>query len=419
MPTTHYETTITKRMKKLNLLSYEVSQNMLSLLEVNAQKKENVPLSNALDRFLAQDIVAKYNDPQFPTASMDGYAIIHADQDKKEITVLGFNPAGNDESRIVADGTCIKTFTGSKMPEGADTLIQIENVNAHDGKITIEEKVSKGASVRPIGEGYKAGDVLIKKGTKIGFAEIGVMAGLNTVMVSVAVKPKVAVIATGSEILDLGEESDNPAQIRSSNNYTLAALFEQAGADVIQLGTVGDDKDSIMQTFENALCSADILVSTGGVSVGDYDFVKDIVPRLGAEVIFQGVGIKPGRHIMVAEHEKKFILALPGFAYSSTVTAILYTLPLIAKMLGKKSPYTMVEAKLSESFTKRSPFTEFTACNIVVEDGEYFVNFDGKKVGSSAILTNMLDGSALMISGEEDKNLEEGTFVNVILLENF
>ena len=403
----------------MNLLSYESSQNMLDLLEVNSNKIENVALSSSLGRVLAQDIVAKYNDPKFATASMDGYALKHEDLDLESIMILGDNPAGKDETREVTTATCIKTFTGSKMPEGADTLIQIENVNAYDGKITIEEKVPFGSSVRPIGEGYKAGDVLIKKGTKIGFAQIGVMAGLNTVMVSVAVKPKVAVIATGSEILDLGEESDNPAQIRSSNNYTLAALFESAGAEVIQLGTVGDNKESIMQTFENALACADILVSTGGVSVGDYDFVKDIVPRLGADVIFKGVSIKPGRHIMVAQRENKFILALPGFAYSSTVTSILFTLPLIAKMLAKEKAYTTVEAKLSEKFTKRSRFTEFTACNIVVEDGEYFVNFDGKKVGSSAILTNMLDGSALMISGEEDKNLEAGTFVNVILLENF
>ncbi len=403
----------------MSFLSYEVSQNMLNLLEVNSNRSENVPLSSSLGRVLAVDIVAKYNDPQFPTASMDGYAVIHADLNRESITILGDNPAGKNETRVVTEGTCIKTFTGSKMPEGADTLIQIENVNDKDGKITIEEKVPLGSSVRPVGEGYKAGDVLIKKGTKIGFAEIGVMAGLNCVMVSVAIKPRVAVIATGSEILDLGAESDNPAQIRSSNNYTLAALFEQAGAEVIQLGTVGDDKDSIMQTFENALASADILVSTGGVSVGDYDFVKDIVPRLGAEVVFKGVGIKPGRHIMVAQRENKFILALPGFAYSSTVTSILFGFPLVSKMLGKAKPYKTVEAKLSEDFTKRSRFTEFTACNVTIEDGEYFVNFDGKKVGSSAILTNMLNDSALMITGEDDKNLEEGTFVNVILLEDF
>jgi molybdopterin molybdotransferase len=403
----------------MSLLSYETSQNMLDLLGVNSSRVQNLPLSSSLGRILAEDIIAEYSDPQFPTASMDGYAVIHDDLEKQSIVILGDNPAGSDEQRTIKNGECIKTFTGSKMPYGADTLIQIENVTVEGGKIIINQSVPKGSSVRPIGEGYRAGDVLIKKGTKIGFVEIGVMAALNRVMVKVALKPRVAVVSTGSEILDLGVSSENEAQIRSSNNYTLAALFEQAGAEVIQLGTVGDDKNSITHTFENALSCADILVSTGGVSVGDYDFVKDIVPRLGAEVVYKGVAIKPGKHILVAQKEDKFILALPGFAYSSTVTAILYVLPLIAKMLGRDSAYKTVAAKLSEDFTKRSKLTEFTACNIEIIDGEYFVNFRDKKVGSSAILTNMLNSSGLMITGEDDGNLSEGTYVNVILLENF
>jgi molybdopterin molybdotransferase len=112
-------------------------------------------------------------------------------------------------------------------------------------------------------------------------------------------------------------------------------------------------------------------------------------------------------------------LALPGFAYSSTVTALLYGLPLVAKMLGRKEPYKRVEAKLAQAFKKRSKNTEFTACNVVIEDGEYYVNFKDKKVGSSAILTNLLNGGALMVTGEDDKDLEEGTFVNIILLDEF
>ena len=402
-----------------DFISFETSQSILEALSVNDHRYERVPLSDSLGRVLAEDMIAEFNDPQFPTASMDGYAVRHEDLQKGELTVLGDNPAGHDERRVVSEGESIKTFTGSMMPEGSDTLIQIENVTYEDGKITINESVELGNAVRPVGEGYSAGDVLIEKGTKIGFAQIGVMAGLNQVMVKVALRPRVAVIATGSEILDLGENSDNPAQIRSSNNYTLAALFGQAGAEVIQLGTAPDDSNAIMKTFENALESADILVSTGGVSVGDYDFVKDIIPRLGAEVVFKGVGIKPGRHILVAKRANKFILALPGFAYSSTVTAILYALPIIAKMQGKAQPYRTVAAKLQEDFKKRSRFTEFTACNVVVEDGEYLVNFSGKKVGSSAILTNMLKDSALMVAGEDDKFLEAGTYVNVILLDSF
>jgi molybdopterin molybdotransferase len=392
---------------------------MLDKLDTGVVKTQNVMLSLSLGRVLAEDIIAQQNDPKFPTASMDGYAVKFEDLDSGMLKVLGDNPAGHDEQRVINSKECIKTFTGSKMPEGADTLIQIENVTFSDGKITINEKVPFASSVRPIGEGYKKGDVLIKKGTKIGFAEIGVLAGLNHVNVKVAIKPRVAVISTGSEILDLGQESTNNAQIRSSNNYTISALFTQAGAEVIQLGTIGDDRDGIMQVFENALASADIVISTGGVSVGDYDFVKDIVPQLGAKVVFKGVAIKPGRHIMVAQKDSKFFLALPGFAYSSTVTSILYGLPLVAKMLGKSKPYEMIDATLNEDFKKRSKYTEFTACNVHIVDGKYFVDFKDKKVGSSAILTNMLDNSALMVTSQDDGNLKKGTIVKVILLKTY
>jgi molybdopterin molybdotransferase len=245
------------------------------------------------------------------------------------------------------------------------------------------------------------------------------MVGLNKVMVKVAQKPRVAIVSTGSEILDLGVEATHASQIRSTNNYTIEALVKMAGAEAIQLGTISDDKASITKGFENALISADIVISTGGVSVGDYDFVKEIIPRLGASIIYKGVNIKPGQHIMIAQKGHKFIIALPGFAYSSTVTCILYAIPLIKRFLGLESRLNIVEATLKKPFTKRSKKSEFTACNLLFEDGKYWVDFDDKKLGSSAILTNMLHNAALMITGEEDGNLEAGMSVNVLLLEHF
>jgi molybdopterin molybdotransferase len=400
-------------------ISYEASQNLLELLDVGTLKSEKIFLSDALGRILAEDIVANEDAPKYPTSAMDGYAVKHADLEHGCIKILGDNPAGSENALCVGEGECVKTFTGSVMPEGADTLIQIENVTVDGDTIIIDESVAFGASVRPVGESYFKDETLIKKGTKIGFAEIGVMAGLNHMMVSVAQRPRVAVVSTGSEILDLGEEATHESQIRSTNNYTIEALVRMAGADAIQLGTISDDKASITAGFENALVSADIIISTGGVSVGDYDFVKDIIPRLGAEVIYKGVNIKPGQHIMVAQKGNKFILALPGFAYSSTVTCILYAIPLIRRFLGLESRLNVVEATLKKPFKKRSKKSEFTACNILFEDGKYWVDFDDKKVGTSAILTNMLHNAALMITGEDDGDLEVGMSVNVLLLDRF
>lgn len=399
------------------MISYETSQNMISLLPIGALRSERLFLSAALGRVLAQDVVAQEDYPAQPTSAMDGYAMIHADfAEHKALAVLGDNPAGADEVAEVESGICIKTFTGSLMPRGADTLIPIENVTLKDGLIMIDKPVPAGFAVRPVGESYKAGEVLISRGTTLGFAEIGVLAGINQVMVSVAQRPRVSVIATGSEILDLGETQRHAGQIRSSNSYTLEALVNSLGGEAIGMGIVGDDKQGITERFDEALRSSDIVVSTGGVSVGDYDFVKHIVPKLGAEVIFKGVNIKPGQHVMVAQRGSKFIVSLPGFAYSSTVTFILYVAPLMARMMGRENPYEPIEATLKVPFAKRSNKSEFTACNLTFEDGRYWVDFEGKKTGSSAILTNLLGNAALMICGEEDGNLDAGTLVRVIKL---
>ncbi len=398
------------------MISYLESMQRLAAVDIKTTAVERVFLSNAVGRILAEDIIAEENSPAYPTSAMDGYAIIAADQQKGEIQVLGDNPAGAEEIGEVSEGICIKTFTGSLMPKGADALTPIENVTFTEGKIIINETVPEGFAIRPVGESFKEGEVLIKKGTRLGYAEIGVMASLNIVMAAVFVKPRVAVISTGSEILDLGESAHYASQIRSSNNYTLAALAEQAGGASVQLGIVKDDEVSITRAFENALDSADIIVTTGGVSVGDYDFVKDIIPRLGAEVIYKGVNIKPGQHIMLAKKGDKFIVGLPGFAYSSTVTFMLYIIPIIRRMMALEGTLPYVEATLMQDFNKRAKKTEFTPCNLVFANGRYEVDFEGKKIGSSAILTNMLGPCSLVVTAEDSSSLKKGDKVEVINL---
>ena len=398
------------------MISYEESVKQLSEVEINTTAIEKVFLSSALNRILAEDIIAQENSPVYPTSAMDGYAIISDDQNMGEIQVVGDNPAGAEEIAEVTPGFCIKTFTGSLMPEGADTLIPIENVTFENSKIIINESVPQGFAVRPVGENFKKDNILVKRGTKLGYAEIGVLASLNIVMPPVFIKPRVAVLSTGSEILDLGEEATHASQIRSSNNYTLAALADMSGASSVQLGIVKDDEASITASFENALLSADIIVTTGGVSVGDYDFVKDIIPRLGAEVIYKGVKIKPGQHIMLAKKGNKFIIGLPGFAFSSTVTFMLYVIPIIRRMLALGAELPMVEATLTQAFVKRAKKTEFSPCNLHFKNARYEVDFKGKKIGSSAILTNMLGPCALVVTSENAKSLEIGDKVKVINL---
>jgi len=399
------------------MLHFDESIEMIKNLEITNYKIKNLPLMESQGYVLAADIVADHNSPEFPTSAMDGYAIIHEDMTLGTLRVGSINPAGSALKEEVIGGTCIKTFTGSLMPHGADTLIPIENVTVEGDEIVINEEVTQGFSVREVGENYAKGQLLIPKGTKIDFPQIGVMASLNIADVLVYEKPTVAIISTGSELLELGQEQTNDAQIRSSNNYILEAIVKKYDGIALQLGCIKDDKATITKEISDALEKSDIVVTTGGVSVGDFDFVKDVIYELGCDVVFKGVRVKPGQHIMVARKDDKFIIGLPGFAYSSTVTALLYLVPLIEKLQHGKCSLRQVKAKLGEGFSKRAKKAEFTACNISLVQGEYYVDFKGKKVGSSAILTNMLGDVALLVTSEVDTSKEIGDEVSVLLFD--
>jgi molybdopterin molybdotransferase len=400
-----------------NFISYNKSIEIINQINIDNRSTQKLYISDSLGYVLAEDIIARYNSPEFETSAMDGYALRAEDLSLDSIKIIDKNPAGSIVESKVSKGTCIKTFTGSLMPEGSDTLIPIENVTVQGDSIIINEPVVKGFAVREIGENYKENEVLIKKGTLIDFAQIGVMASLNIVNVKVFAKPVIAVASTGSEILDLGDIQTNDSQIRSSNHLTLEAISKKNGCNVYQMGVVKDDKASITALLKDALGKSDIVVTTGGVSVGDYDFVKDIIKdELQAEVLFQGVTIKPGRHILFAKKGDKFIIGLPGFAYSSTVTFLLYVLPLIYKLKGSSESLKTVDAIIDHSFPKKGKLTVFSAGNVTFKEGNYHIDFNGKKSGSSAILTNMLGETGLLLQEEQSPNLKKGDKVKVILL---
>ncbi len=403
---------------KRKMMHYDESMAILDQVEVKTPRTHTRYLTETPGFVLAEDIVADSDMPEFPTSGMDGYAVRHADLALGRLRVLGDNPAGSDLTQQVEPGTCIKTFTGSLMPEGSDTLIPIENVTVEGEEIIIDEPVGPGYAVRPVGEAYSRGDVLIPRGSEIGFAEIGVMAGLNIERPTVFDKPVVAVLSTGSELLQLGEEQTSDAQIRSTNNYTIEAIVNRFGGEALRLESPRDDYEGTLEALADAVERSDIVVTTGGVSVGDYDFVKDVIGKLGFEVLFRGVRIKPGQHIILARKGDRFILALPGFAYSSTVTALLYLLPLMGTFTHRRLHLPMVRAILDEPFTKRAKKAEFTACNVTLRDGEYHVDFAGKKVGTSAILTNMLGDSALLYTREDEGDKAAGERVNILLYRN-
>ncbi len=396
--------------------SYEETIEDLKKTFSKRAKCEYVNLLDAHGRVLAQDLIAKQSCPEYPTSSMDGYAFKYEDQDLGELKIISFVPAGTDTSVSVGKGECVKTFTGSLMSDGSDTLIPIENVEVKGDKIIIKEKVSKNFSVRPIGEAYFKGDVLIKKGTTITYREIGVIAEQGLVQVPVLIKPRVAILSTGDEVVDIGEPITRDSQIRSSSHMILACICKEVGAEPIVLGVAKDDKEFIKRRVIEGLEVADIVLTTGGVSVGDYDFVKDVVNEVGVEMVVEGSAIKPGRHIRVVKAGEKYIIALPGFPYSTIVGFYLYGVRLIEHWLYKDFDRRCGEAIIDEDYKKRSRFKEFTACNLKEVGDSLHVDLEGKVKGSSAIITNLLN-KAVLLCVDVDKQLtkkgEKVTFLKL------
>ncbi|WP_462191352.1 molybdopterin molybdotransferase MoeA [Campylobacter concisus] len=378
---------------------------------INAwEKVEKVAITDALDRNIAYDVTAAENYPAKPVSAMDGYAFAFKDG-LNELELITDLPAGSDKGLHVEGSKCVKTFTGSLMSEGTDTLVPVENVEVSGSKIIIKKSVPKGFAVREVGESYKKGEILIKKGTRLTYAEIALLAELGVFHVSVFIRPRVAILATGSEIKDLGEPLDSPAQIHSSNHVGIAMQIRKMGAEPILCEIVRDKAELVEKAIINALKSADILVTTGGISMGDYDFVKGALNE-NFSLIIEGAAIKPGRHIRVAKSGDKYIFALPGFPYSAMVMCVLYVRVLINTWFSQEEP--KITAIMDEDYKKRSPFLEFTAVNLENRDGKIFVNLNGKKLGSSAIVNNLTNEAALLIIPKETEFIAKGEVVEVL-----
>ena len=393
-----------------DFMSYADSLKILKDTISAWEKVEKVAITDALDRNIAYDVKAAENYPAKPVSAMDGYAFAFKDG-LNELELITDLPAGSDKGLHVEGSKCVKTFTGSLMSEGTDTLVPVENVEVSGSKIIIKKSVPKGFAVRAVGESYKKGEILIKKGTRLTYAEIALLAELGVFHVSVFIRPRVAILATGSEIKDLGETLENPAQIHSSNHVGIAMQIRKMGAEPILCEIVRDKAELVEKAIINALKSADILVTTGGISMGDYDFVKGALNE-NFSLIIEGAAIKPGRHIRVAKSGDKYIFALPGFPYSAMVMCVLYVRVLINTWFSQEEP--KITAIMDEDYKKRSPFLEFTAVNLENRDGKIFVNLNGKKLGSSAIVNNLTNEAALLIIPKETEFIAKGEVVEVL-----
>jgi molybdopterin molybdotransferase len=307
------------------------------LARVASLGAEHVELMASLGRVLAGPIVSHREIPPWPNSSMDGYAVRVADTNTADGTrglhVVGLVSAGAVPERPVGPGEAIRIFTGAPLPAGADAVVPQEDVEVDGDRIRVRGRVEPGAYVRPAGEDVRPGDRLLEPGAVIGPAEIGLLATLGCSRARVYRRPRVAILSTGTELADLGTEP-GPGQIPNANSYSLMAQVLEAGGEAVNLGVASDSLPVIEDRLRWA--AADILVSSAGVSVGEFDFVKEAFTKAGAELHLWQVSMRPGKPITFGSLEGRPVFGLPGNPVSAMVTFELFVRPALLKMAGRR-----------------------------------------------------------------------------------
>ena len=313
---------------------------------------EILPLSEVLDRILARDITSKLDFPHWHNSAMDGYALRYSDLDNLQNLQLAIAtddiPAGKTSIPQLKQGECMRIFTGGMLPDGADTVIMQEDTERLGDILRLKVKPKQGEYVRRRGEFLKAGTKVLSAGTKLGATEIGAITSIQVPQVQVFRKPRVAIFSTGNELVSLNEQSEQAdvnlqsGQIIDSNLYALTALVNQAGAIAIPLGAVSDAPNALEQMILKALHNADLVISTGGVSVGDYDYIDRLLEKLGAAIHVREVAIKPGKPLTVATFEQDrhvLYFGVPGNPVSAMMSFWRFIQGAIAKLNGAQETY--------------------------------------------------------------------------------
>ncbi|MGL4488226.1 MAG: molybdopterin molybdotransferase MoeA [Rhizobiaceae bacterium] len=327
---------------------------------------EDAVLREASYRVLADDIVAKRTQPPFPAAAMDGYAVADDDAHKGSVlTLIGESAAGRGFNGNVRSGECVRIFTGAPVPPGAGTVVMQEDVSVVEaGVIRIDQEIVVGRHVRGVGLDFAEGRLLLAKGTLLDAASLSLVAAGGHARLPVVKRPLVAIIATGDELVSPGEAA-GPDQIVASNSFGIAALARRAGADILDLGIVRDDKALISAAISKAFDSgADILVTLGGASVGDHDLIKPVLADFGIGLGFWQIAMRPGKPLMHGRHGAAHVLGLPGNPVSSMVCAHLFLLPLIAQLSGTVYAHRFVQAKLQTAMAPNDKRQDYVRAQI-------------------------------------------------------
>lgn len=370
---------------------------------------ERVPLALAQGRVLAEAIVASCDLPPWAGSAMDGFAVRAADV-PGDLRVIETVAAGKVPNLTVTAGTACRIMTGAPVPEGADAVIMVEDTEAVGEIVTVLVPATAGQHIRPAGSEIPRGQRVLEPGTVLGFGALGVLAALGRPGVAVWVKPRVGLLSTGDEVVEPGTPL-GPGQIWSSNLHALAALCRDAGAEPVYLGNAPDDPTAIGAAFREAM-RCDIVVSTGGVSVGDYDHVKDVLTDLGVKIDFWRVAMKPGKPLAYGFVGDRPIFGLPGNPVSCMVNFLQFVRPVLRTMLGDPTPFLpVIRARFEKPWKRRSGRAELVRVRLSAGEGIPVASLAG--VQGSAHLHGMAEAHGLMLVGPDTTEVSGDVSVQV------
>jgi molybdopterin molybdotransferase len=406
-------------------VSVEKAQRLL-LERTLINEIENVCLQDSAGRVLAGDILAGEDIPGFARSRVDGYAVSCSDVVKASknypvvLRVIEKVPAGHLPQKAVRSGTAIKVMTGALIPEGADAVIKFEDVTLQGECVSIFTPVEAKKNIILAGEDVAKGDVVAKRGTVITPAHFNIMSVLGLDILPVFARPKAAVIATGDELVDM-HRPVKPGEIRNSNLYSLEAFIKNAGGVALPLGNTPDNKEILAERILQGFDAADMVITTGGASRGDYDIVKDTMDLLGAKSLFLNVDMRPGKGTAAFIKDDKLIISLSGNPAANMVSFQLFVVPVLKKMSGYQRVLpSEVTAILGESFTKSNKCREFLPARLNAKNGVLSVFFCG--TGKSSMLQSMIGCHVLADIPAGSGPLAEGTRISTKMVgrvENF
>ena len=379
-------------------------------------RAERVPLERVRGLALAEDLKARFDSPPFDNSAVDGYAVRGADAEEGRVfDVVDEAPAGRPAEKSVGEGEAIKIFTGGVIPDGSDAVVMVENTSGWGEKFELKKAAAPGQNVRRSGEDVQEGDVILRAGTEIGPAEIALAATQGYGKLPVYRRPKVVVLSTGTELVTPGERDLSPGEIYDSNSYATMAQAREAGAEACRISAASDDAGVLKDAIQEALETADVVVTSGGVSVGEKDLVKGTMMDLGVEQVFWGVKFKPGKPLFFGVREDTRLFGLPGNPVSAMVCFELFVRPALIALMGREDKERpRIEVYFEDDVKNR--FGRMHAMRVSLERTRE--GWLARSVGAqgSGLVSSLTKADALALIGPETEGVRAGDPVEAIVL---